>query len=132
MVSRLNARANVHVHTIVYMTGILVILITAIWFLKNNPFEHLMLIDKVDHDLIKLSERANIACNAEEYNISYNPLLQEGVVRFHHRDLCIRVPYEGDTNNGGLQRCTKLLCSLHEEKRYNITVTKNIVLNGST
>ncbi|MGM5487514.1 MAG: hypothetical protein ACQESG_01040 [Nanobdellota archaeon] len=122
----LNAKANVHVHTILYMTGILLIVISVFWFFMNNPFDHLSLMDTIDHDLIGISNMANIACNSHMYNMSYNPLLNTGEVEFTNDVLCIRSSGEGKTDE--LERCTKLLCPLYENRKFNLSLYSIITI----
>ncbi len=118
--------ASTAVNVIMWFTGIVAVLIILVWFLQNNPYKQLVLVDQIDEDLLQLSEQISSACMTMEYRSKYNPVTESGFASFSGRDLCIeREGVRGNT----LRRCSLLACELNLTKTLDLSTYNYIIIS---
>jgi len=105
---RSTAKANVATQLIMWFTGITAAVVIGFWFLSNNPFTYLAQIDRMDEDLLQLSQSIMHACNTMTYYSEYNPVTEKGFIDFRPEEICIR-----GKGVEAIQRCVPTLCLLN-------------------
>jgi hypothetical protein len=127
----LNARGRTATNVIMWFAGIIAVLIIGVWFMQNNPYGYLVTIDRLDEDILQLSQRINGACNAFEYYAEYNPLSEKGYVDFTGQELCIRTseeianPQKSDVR---VRRCVSIPCSVNSTTTLDLSDLTYIVI----
>ena len=119
----MTAKASVSTNIIMWFTGILAASIIALWFISNNPFTYVATTDKIEEDLLQITQIVMHACNTLDYYAEYNPVTEEGVVVFSENEVCIEV-----IGKNTLKRCAPLLCRINSNASLELQYITDIVI----
>ncbi|MFO7710610.1 MAG: hypothetical protein R6V53_02495 [Candidatus Woesearchaeota archaeon] len=110
-------------NALMYAGVVLVMILLSYWFVSNNPYRTFAIVDRMDADLIHLTDIANEACLSDKYRASYVPKLSRGELTIMEDTLCIELNDPSTSANKVIQRCSHLHCE-HSTKSYSLNGSK--------